>query len=79
MRGGGYLNDDPLDTPESKSLPELTHSLHQLRDSSAAANAKVLVTIYADETARYERVVDTLDSLTRANIRDVTFQAGGFD
>lgn len=77
--GQVLLNDDPLDTPDSRSLPELANSLKLLRESSAAANSKVLVTIYADETARYERVVDTLDALTRAEIRDVTFQAGGFD
>jgi biopolymer transport protein ExbD len=77
--GQVLLNDDPLDTPESRSLPELANSLKLLRESSAAANAKVLVTIYADETARYERVVDTLDALTRAEIRDVTFQAGSFE
>lgn len=73
--GQVYLNDDPTDTPDSRSLPELANSLKLLHESSEAANAKVLVTILADETARYERVVDTLDALSRAEIRDVTFQA----
>jgi biopolymer transport protein ExbD len=36
----------------------------------------VLVTIYANESARYERIVDTLDALSRARISQVTFQAG---
>ena len=77
--GQVYLNDDPTDTPDSKSLPELANSLKLLHESSEAANAKVLVTIHADETARYDRVVDTLDALTRAEIRDVTFSAGASD
>ena len=75
-----YLNDDPLDTtdmtPEARRLPEFAATLDQLRQSSEAAKSKVLVTIYANELARYERVVDVLDALSRAKISDVTFQAG---
>jgi biopolymer transport protein ExbD len=74
--GQVFLNEDPLDTPESKSLPELANNLTQLQDSSTASKSEVLVTIYANESARYERIVDTLDALTRANISHVTFQAG---
>jgi biopolymer transport protein ExbD len=75
--GQVYLNDDPLDTPEAKNLPELASSLNQLRETGTASNSKVLVTIYANELARYERVVDVLDALSRAKISDVSFQAGG--
>lgn len=74
-----YLNDDMLDSPEIKSLPELANSLNQLRESSVASNSEVLVTIYANELARYERVVDVLDALNRAEISNVTFQAGSPD
>ncbi len=74
--GQVYLNDDPLDSPSSRSLPELAGSLQQLHDSGVASNSEVLVTIYANESARYERIVDTLDALTRARISNVTFQAG---
>ncbi len=77
--GQVFLNDDPLDGPDSKNLPELASTLNNLRESSDAANTKVLVTIYANELARYERVVDVLDALSRARISDVTFQAGSPD
>lgn len=77
--GQVYLNEDPLDAPESKDLPELASTLNSLRESSEAANTKVLVTIYANELARYERVVQVLDALSRARISDVTFQAGSPD
>ena len=73
--GQVLLNDDPLDTPTSKALPELADNLRQLRDNSLAARSDLVVTIYADETARYERVIDTLDALSRAKISNVTFQA----
>lgn len=75
--GQVYLNDDPLDTPEAKLLPELAGNLNQLRESSDASKSEVLVTIYANELAKYERVVDVLDALSRAKISNVTFQAGG--
>jgi biopolymer transport protein ExbD len=74
--GQVFLNDDPLDTPEAKLLPELASNLNQLRESSAASKSEVLVTIYANELARYERVVDVLDALSRAKITNVSFQAG---
>ena len=74
--GQVYLNDDPLDSPDQKDLRELAGSLIQLKSASDNAGAKVLVTVYANELAKYERVVDVLDALTRAKITDVTFQAG---
>lgn len=74
--GQVYLNEEPLDTPEAKRLPQLASNLNALREASEATKTEVLVTIYANELARYERVVDVLDALTRANISHVTFQAG---
>jgi len=74
--GQVYLNDDPLDAPEIKALPELASTLNQLRISSESTKTQVLVTIYANELAVYERVIDELDALTRAQNTNVTFQAG---
>jgi biopolymer transport protein ExbD len=74
--GQVYLNDDPLDSAEAKDLRELAGSLVQLKQASENAGSKILVTVYANELAKYERVVDVLDALTRASIVDVTFQAG---
>ena len=74
--GQVYLNEDPLDTPENKNLPDLTRNLMDLKTSSVASQSEVLVTIYANEQAKYERVVNVLDALTQARIGNVTFQAG---
>ena len=73
-----FLNEDPLDSPESKALPELTENLKQLQANSKATQNDLIVTVSADETARYERVMDTLDALSRAEIREVSFAAGEF-
>jgi len=73
-----FLNEDPLDSPESKALPELTENLKQLQANSKATQNDLIVTVSADESTRYERVVDTLDALSRAEIREVSFAAGEF-
>ena len=73
--GQVFLNDDPVDTPAAKNLPELAKNLIDLHNVGVAASSEVMVTIYANELARYERVVDVLDALTRAKIGNVTFQA----
>jgi len=77
--GQVYLNDDPVDAPETRALPELLSSLKDLRESTEAANTKLFVTISANEAAEYQRVIDVLDVLTRAKISNVTFQAGAPD
>ena len=74
--GQVYLNEEALDNPEAKELPQLASNLYALKQSAEATQSEVLVTIYANEMAKYERVVDVLDALTRAQISNVTFQAG---
>ena len=73
--GQVYLNDDPVDSPTAPDLIELASNLKQLHDASVASKSEVLVTIYANEQAKYQRLVDTLDALSRANIGNVSFQA----
>ena len=77
--GQVYLNEDPVDAPETKTLPELASSLKDLRKTSEATNSDLFVTISANEAAEYQRVIDVLDVLTRAKISNVTFQAGAPD
>ena len=72
--GQVYLNDDPLDEPTGP-LGELTRSLVNLKTNSDASKSEILVTIYADELARYQRIIDALDALSVAKIANVTFQA----
>ncbi|MFZ4763609.1 MAG: ExbD/TolR family protein [Roseimicrobium sp.] len=62
-----------VDSPRDKSLPTLTQTLRRLADSSANQKQSVLVTIQAKEQASYERVIDVLSSLHRAQIQNVTF------
>ncbi len=69
------LNDDPLDSPEATELKQLAHSLKALKEASDSSQSQLLITVIADETARYQRVVDVMDALSQAKISNVTFAA----
>ena len=67
------LNDEPFDNPTSKTLPALTTTLQRLKAAADQQKDKVLVTIQAEQEARYERIVDALNALAKAQISNVTF------
>jgi len=73
------LNEEEFDTPENKVLPNFTATLMRLKQEADNRNAKVMVTIQAEEQARYERVIDVLNSMAKAKISNVTFTVGGDD
>ena len=70
------LNEEAFDSPQDKALPMLTRTLRRVAASSAQQKQPVLVTIQAEEQARYERVIDVLNSLHLAQIQNVTFTVG---
>ncbi|MGV3663284.1 MAG: ExbD/TolR family protein [Prosthecobacter sp.] len=70
------MNEESFDSPQDRALPALTSTLRRLAMSSALQNQKVLVTIQAEEQASYERVMDVLNSLSKAQIQNVTFTVG---
>ncbi len=76
--GQVLLNGDLLDSPESRSLPELAGNLEQLKQSNLATSKPLMVTIDASELGKYQRVMDVLDTLSLANITNITFQANDF-
>jgi biopolymer transport protein ExbD len=67
------MNDEEFDSPKDRVLPLLTKTLSRLAASSAQQKQNVLVTIEAEEQAPYERVIDVLNSLHKAQIKNVTF------
>lgn len=74
--GAVTLNEEELDSADNKALPNFTSSLMRLKQEADNRGAKVLVTIQAEEQARYERVIDVLNSLAKAKIANVTFTVG---
>lgn len=73
------LNDEPFDTEADKALPNFTNTLRRLKQEADHRKAKVIVTIQAEEQARYERVIDVLNALAKVQIANVTFTVGGED
>ncbi len=71
------LNEEEFDSPENKTLPNFTATLMRLKQEADSRNAKVMVTIQAEEQARYERVIDVLNAMAKARIGNVTFTVGG--
>ena len=70
------LNEEEFDSPEDKQLPNFTATLMRLKQEADTRTAKVMVTIQAEEQARYERVIDVLNSMAKAKISNVTFTVG---
>ncbi|MDZ4402311.1 biopolymer transporter ExbD [Prosthecobacter sp.] len=69
------MNEEAFDSPRDKTLPALTQTLRRLAASSSQQQS-VLVTIQAEEQTSYERVIDVLNSLHKAQIQNVTFTVG---
>ncbi|MFD0894900.1 biopolymer transporter ExbD [Luteolibacter ambystomatis] len=70
--GQVLLNDDPVDGPGEGSLPLLADQLHLIKTGTE----DVSVAIQAEDDVRYQRIMDVLDAVGLANIRNVTFVAG---
>ncbi|OYW75011.1 MAG: hypothetical protein B7Z37_15205 [Verrucomicrobia bacterium 12-59-8] len=70
------LNEEAFDSPNDKALPMLTRTLRRVEASSSQQKQLLLVTVQAEEQASYERVIDVLNSLYQAQIRNVTFTVG---
>ena len=70
------MNEEEFDTPKDKKLPRLTNDLIKLRKDADNRGGKVLVTLQTEEQAKYERVIDVLNALGKAQLTNVTFTVG---
>lgn len=75
--GAVTLNEEELDQPGDKVMPNFINTLKRLKQEADNREAKVIVTIQAEEQAKYERVIDVLNALAVARIANVTFTVGG--
>ena len=73
--GRVLLNDREYDSPMSRDLPELVHTLIRYKQASDATGNEPLVTIWADDEAFQQRVVDVMNACAQAQIGNVTFSA----
>jgi biopolymer transport protein ExbD len=71
------LNDEEMDQVNDKTLPTFVKSMYQLKQTADARGAKVVVTVEAEEQAKYDRVIDVLNAMSFAQITNVSFTVGG--
>lgn len=70
------MNDEEFDSPTDKKLPRLTTDLIKLKKDADAHGSKVLVTLQTETQVRYERIMDVLNVLAKAQITNITFTLG---
>jgi len=67
------LNGRTMDRPDRQELPELTGLLIRYRLASEASKNEALITIWAEDETRHQRVVDVMNACADAGIKNVTF------
>lgn len=73
QNGQVVLNEQPMDTPTSRDLPNLYATLKRFKESSDANKSKALITVDAQDRALHQRIVDVLNACAKAEITGVTF------
>lgn len=71
-----FDSEFPTTNPNYKKLPALTANLMRLKKDADDRNSKVLVTLQTEEQAKYDRIIDVMNALAKAQIENVTFSVG---
>jgi len=71
--GEVILNNSHYGNTVNNELPELTTILTRYRMASDAAKTEAMITIWADDEAQHQRVIDVMNSCAAAGIKNVTF------
>jgi biopolymer transport protein ExbD len=72
-----YLNGRQYGRPDQQAIPDLIATLQRYMAASSASRNKAMITIWADDKTRHQRVVDVMDACAAAGIEYVTFSASG--
>ncbi|MBM4143150.1 MAG: biopolymer transporter ExbD [Lentisphaerae bacterium] len=70
-----YLNGQIFGHPSRQELPDLVATLERYLAASLASRNKAMITIWAADDTRHQRVVDVMDACAAAGIEYVTFTA----
>lgn len=72
--GDVLLNEDPMGDGGDVKLSALSGTMVRLAEASKAAGSEMVVSIQADEYAPYQRVINVLNALSIAKVKNVTFE-----
>jgi biopolymer transport protein ExbD len=75
--GRVYLNGREFGSPDSQDLSDLAAMLIRYRQASVASKNKALITIWAEDETKHQRVIDVMDACAFAGIENVTFTSSG--
>jgi biopolymer transport protein ExbD len=75
--GSVYLNGREFGSADTQDLSDLAATLIRYRQASAASKNKALITIWADDETKHQRVIDVMDACAAAGIENVTFTSSG--
>ena len=67
------INEDPVGQPQDRELEGLFNEMTKMAQAAKQSKTKLLITVQAEEAARYERVINVLDILAKADISNITF------
>jgi biopolymer transport protein ExbD len=71
------LNGAPMDSSESREMPQLTSTLTRLRMSSDRAGIDTVLKIQADPDSPHQRSIDVLNAASQADVSKVSFASYG--
>jgi biopolymer transport protein ExbD len=70
-----FLNGRAFGEADEQELPELVNTLQRYRMASEAAKNRALITIWAADDVKHQRVIDVMNACADAGIEDITFTA----
>jgi len=73
--GQVYLNGREFGDVNKSDMPDLVNTLQRYGAASAASKNKALITIWAADDTKHQRVVDVMNACADAGIKNVTFAA----
>lgn len=75
--GTVILNEQALDRPDARAMPELVAVLDRFKKAADASRSKALVTVAPHDAVPHQRLVDVLNACAEAGITGVTLAGGG--
>ncbi len=69
------INEEPIAAAADVNLNDLYAEMCKLAEAAAQSQLKIIVTVAADETVKYDRIMNVLDILAKAKVSNVTFSA----
>jgi biopolymer transport protein ExbD len=74
--GQVLLNGAPLDSPESREMPQLTRTLTRLGMADKRMGIETIITIQADDDSLHQKSIDVLNACAAAGLKIVSFGQG---